>query len=436
MSCPKETVTMSYDLSEQRLGSILETAQPVADLPPATRARVLAALANSPGARGGARRGHWRLATGLAFAAVALFALGFVPFPMGSAKGALTKAMAALEQLRTRHSVEQSWDENGNEYLTETWMSSDGFLRQDACENGKLSHVWLIRGTSMLYFYVPEDGQLLATEQFLPAAADRQQHRVEATSSGPFGDMVGDTLNMLKEVDAYKYEAINEYQERTLWGGAVDIVEVETDHGAPRHGQKWRFETDPTTGQVMEATFYVSSGTAEVWTRQSQTRYEWDAPVPERAREFTLPAGTKLTRHSWWQDKFDKVVAQASTPDGEVTLHDVQVDSKGNIVASTSARNVAVRHQIVVEDNVGNTYYGGSPSGVSAEPGLAYEITPITKVAGDSTEVPTTATFTFQPYQEQASEGQVVVLKDVPLPARQPLSMEDLMRKDNEVVQY
>ena len=437
---------MSDDLLEQKLGSILETAQPVADLPPATRARVLTALADSPEASRGARKRRWRLATGLTFAAVALFGLGFVPFPMGSAKGALAEAMAAFDQFITKHTVRQSWDEQGNEYLTETWFANDGFLRQDEFKGDKLSHVWIMDGTKMLYFYVSEDGQLQAIERFIPHGAYDQQHQVRMPLFGQSSDTVGDIFAMLKRVDAYKHVTINEYQERSMWGGAITIAEVETDHGAPGHGQKWRFEIDPTTDRVMKTIFYVSSGTAEIWKEKSETHYEWDTPIPESAHDFTLPSGTKLTRNLWWQDRIDKVVAQASTPDWEVTLHDVQVDNEGNMIASISTHYIATGEdsksgfsgfpRFVVDDNVGNEYRNGKSGGVNAIPGHIYWVIPITKAVGGSAAIPTAATFTIHLSQDGASEDQAVVFRNIPLPARQPLSTEDLMHKDDEVVQY
>ncbi len=399
------------------------------------KARSLSGMAASRPARAHPRRRLIAIAVGAA--AVVLFGLGFVPFPAGSAKGALTKALAAFDQLITKHTIEQSWDAQGNEYLTETWFASDGFLRQDEFKGDSLSHVWIMDGTKMLYFHVADDGQLQAKEDFLPNAAHDQQQPVKMHMFGQSSDAVGGIFNMLKKVDAYKYVTINEYQERSLWGGAINIAEVETDHGAPGHGQKWRFEIDPTTDRVMKTVFYVSSGTAEIWKEKSETHYEWDAPIPESAHDFTLPAGTKLTRNLWWQDKVDKVIAQASTADGEVILHDVEVDNKGNILASISTHNISVFPQITVEDNLGNGYSnGGSMSYVASSKLGAYMVLPITKAAGDSAEIPTTATFTFRPPQEEASEDQVAVLKDIPLPAPQPLSTQDILHKDDEVVQY
>lgn len=437
---------MSNDLLEQKLGSILETAQPVANLPPATRARVLTALAHSSEACGGVRKRRWRLAAGLAFAAVMLFGLGFVRFPMGSAKGALAEAMAAFDQLITKHTVRHSWDEQGNEYLTETWFANDGFLRQDEFKGDKLSHVWIMDGTRMLYFYVSDDGQLQAIERFIPHGVYAEQHEVKLPMREQSADMVGDVFHFLKSVDAYKNVTVNEYQERSLWGGAINIAEVETDHGAPGHGQKWRFEINPTTDRVMKTIFYVSSGTAEVWKEKSETQYEWDAPIPEGAHDFTLPPGTRLTRNLWWQDKIDNVVAQASSPNWEVTLHDLQVDNEGNMIASISTHYIATGEdsksgfsgfpRFVVDDNVGNEYRNGKSGGVDSIPGHIYWVIPMTKAVGGSAAIPTTATFTIHLSQDGASEDQAVVLRNVPLPARQPLSTKDLMHKDDEVVQY
>jgi len=404
------------------------------------KGRMLSGIARVEPTRVKPRRRLIAIAVG---AAVVLFALGFVPLPAGSAKGALTRAMAAIEQLRTRHTIQQSWDEQGNEYLTETWNASDGFLRQDELKGDKLSHVWIEKGAWSLSFDVLEDGKLRAFGDFDPLGAYYQQHQVKLPLPEQSADMVGDTFTFLKSVDAYKNVTINEYQERTLWGGAINIAEVETDHGAPGHGQKWRFEIDPTTDRVMKEVFYVSSGTEEIWKEKSETYYEWDAPIPDSARDFAIPAGTKLTRDLWWQHKIDKVVAKAATPNGEVILHDVQVDNEGTIIATVSTQSIIP--QFVVEDNLGNKYcsgnfntFLGSQIGNNRETGIyhAFLTIPIAKTAGDSGEIPSSATFTFHPLGEEASNDPVAVLKDVPLPARQPLSMKEIRQKDSEVIQY
>jgi hypothetical protein len=245
----------------------------------------------------------------------------------------------------------------------------------------------------------------------------------------------------LRNSSYYNDVKINEYKKRTLWGGLVIIADIKAVvyakgvNGKPYvdQTQTYHLEIDPATDRIVKQDERWIAGKKN---RRAETIYKWEVPIPDSVREFTPPAGTKLTRDLWWQDKIDKVVAQASTPDGEVILHDVQVDNKGNIIASISARN-PVFPRIVVEDNVGNKYYSRSSFlGSVADSGHLYAVVSIVKAAGDSAEIPTTATFTFQPLGEKASEDRVAVLKDVPLPARQPLSTKDLIDKDDEVVQY
>ncbi len=423
---------MSDDL-KQELADLLRTAQPAEALSPECHGALADRIATKH-VRLVSRRRRWTIST--VGTAVVLFALGFVPFPAGSAKGAVAKAMVAAENVVTLHFIRQSTHEKGNKYLSETWADDQGFYRRDDIENGKLTWTILTRGTSSVIFYAPK---LHATESFNPHAVYRQEHHeispmLECWKKQPFFDR-------LRNSHYYDDVKIKEYKKRTLWGGTVIIADMKAVihprkiNGKPYAGQTatYRLEIDPATDRIFKENERWIAGDKH---RQAETIYEWEVPIPDSAREFTPPAGTKLTRNLWWQDKVDKVVAQASTPDGEVILHDVQVDNKGNIIASIYTRNTAVLHRIVVEDNVGNRYYSGSSMGISAEFPHCYAVIPITKAAGGSAEIPTTATFTFQPHQKGASKDKVAVLKDVPLPARQPLSTEDLMRKDSEVVQY
>jgi hypothetical protein len=434
---------MADEQLEKNIGDLLESAQPVADLPPALRGRVMSALAQS---RGGLRKRRWRLAPALAAAGVILFALGFVPFPASSAKGAVAKAIAAAENAVTVHFIEKSTDEKGNKYRSETWADDQGFYRRDDFDNGKLTWTIMYRGTTFLSFYAPK---LDASESFNPNAVYRQEHNeifpmLECWRRQPF-------FASLRNSSYYSDVKINEYKKRTLWGGLVIIADIKAVvygkgvNGKPRvdQTQTYHLEIDPATDRIMKQDERWIAGKKD---RRAETIYKWEVPIPDSVRKFTPPAGTKLTRGLWWQDKIDKVVAQGSSPNWEVTLHDVQIDNQGNILASLSMRHFVTddnsNHgfrgfpEIIVADNVGNEYRNGNSGSVYAVSGQSYEILPITKATSKSAEIPATATFTFHLYQEGASKDQVVVFKDVPLPPRQPLTMKELLHKNDEVVQY
>jgi len=409
------------------------------------RARALEAMADVR-----PRSATWRgRSVALAAAAVALvFGLGFVPLPAGSAKGALGRALAAVERATTVHMRAHAWTSKGN-FDLERWVSEDGFSRTEKRENGELVNLDITRGERVLLYLVsPEDGKAYAHEGFWPTNRHKRPAVLEGRSylAGLFYSLE----SLATELDVTPPDVkVTEHRERSLWGGAVDVVEAEwTVRGSCqisgvdyRDGDtvKIRAEIDPETDRMISMSQYRFEG---VWEPRYRAEYEWDVDIPE-AGEFRPPKGTELRRDTWWEERADQILAAGTTEDWEVVLHSIDVNRRGDLVLSLHRaprpespmsrwQNGSVRWSVEAVDDagVGYRHAGGGPwhSYFLVGYGTAK------LVRAQEARNGRTVTVTVYPYPRGDTADQSVTFRGVPLPPRQ--DVDDPIAEAVEVIQY
>jgi len=430
---------MKHEIADEKLTGILDKL--TGALPAQVEERVMREMANAKPVRARSRRRLIAIAVG---AAVVLFALGFVPFPMGKATGALERAMAAAVQATTVHIIGMESKEKGD-FRLEKWLSEDGFAREERWQDGKLTSVELDSGGISRHFsYVGDanDSHPYATENFDPIG----RHKMGALM--PRKSYIATLFQSMQLLDMFSAPKTNESKEVTLWGGSIDVAEIEgTIRGEASIGGveyhdgdmlKIRAEIDPNTGCMVSMTHYLYQGN---WEQTYKARYDWDVTLPANLREFNPPSGTKLVRNTWWQGRADKVIATAKSQDWEVTLHAIEVNQQGDIILS-------LQRNLTPESGLSKWVNGAIPMRVEATDDeeqkytqlnryrcdnyfdLGYWVT--TLKCGSSVGNPKTVTLTIYPYPNGMSENQFVVLRGIALPSRQ----KDPFKTSQEVIQY
>jgi hypothetical protein len=416
---------MSDRQVETEIAGLLEAARP--ELTRELEARAVAAVAAARPAR--SRR--WiAVAVG---AAVALFGLGFVPVPMGKAKGALDRAMAALEGtpgLYTRyHNYEQD-----KETVEEWWQSTGGLLRGDTWETGQLVST-RIHGPDAFVDYDAAKKSALVYDSPPP--------RAEA----PPGDDELWWMNPLRTVEAYRGQpgvTVTEWQERSLWGGKVNVI----DMTLPADGgktEKRRWETDPATGRLLSEKVWRATDGDWKLVRETED-VQWEE-LPDSTWEFVPPKGTKVTYHRWWQARIGEPIASGESEHWRIVLYAVDADKQGNLLLTLSrwptaefagtplgVHNWNGSEPVAVEaaDNLGVTYHHDNVYACVRD----YWRTILLR--SESPIVPghaRTVTLTVHPYSADGYEDETITFADVPIPPLQQTVGWETGR-ETEVVQY
>ncbi len=426
---------MKTDRADEMMSRLLSTAAP--EMSAEWEGRAIDRLTATRPARGISRR--------LVIAAIgvaALVGLGFVPIPMGKAPGALERALAQAEQATTVHITQTSWTQKG-ERVVDEWHSDTGFFRREQQEeDGQLqltmaSVPWELVWSSEtkhayesyeLCYLQPAD----STEMPNRSQFERTLDVVEWTS-----DWLGQTPDIL----------VREYQEATLWGGSVNVVEVKVntqgDHffvfGGPYDKDievRTVAEIDPSNNRLLSVREYKLTG--RKWEQTYEASYEWDVEIPDDLKQFDLPPGTKLTRNIWWEHRADQVIAQLDTRDwGTVTLHAIDMKRNGDVVLSLSG--VAI-HSSAPPLGVKATGSGGEHYTQDSHFGCSYHYSRhsvywvTTLIPADRDRHPRSFTLTVTPDPEAPSADQSVTFRNIPLPPRQ--NTDDLFAAETEVIQY
>jgi hypothetical protein len=434
---------MKTDRVDESMAQLLETAAP--ELSAGWEGRAMARLTATRPARGISRR--------LVLAAVgvaALVGLGFVPIPMGSAAGALERALAQAEQATTVHMTGHAWNPDGD-YDFEMWASDDGFYRTDKLAGGQPVSVTLISGARRLdYGVADDDGKQYASELFDPTThhlggpkmPDRSYVEGFFQSFKRMHEQLGVPAPDMK---------ISERRERSLLGITRDVIDAEwTVQGDGsisgvnyRDGDmvRMRYEIDPHTGRLLRVKQYKFEGT---WEPRYEAEYVWDVEIPVNVRDFQPPQGTKLTRMLWWEKRVDQVVAQADTDDWGVSLHSLDVNREGDIVLSLSRQwkdeSTLSRYMdsapviwVQAADNAGGRYTQLNRFSCYNTGTVGYWTTTLQRSSAAGN--PSTVTLTVYPYVRKGrSPGQSVSFRNIPLPPRQ--NTDDLFAAETEVIQY
>ncbi len=300
--------------------------------PPRCARRVVEALAkvHAP------HRSYLRLAAAVGAAAVVLFALGFVPFSTKGHPGALTRAMAAMENAQGVFIHRYGRDPNGSIYETREWRAAGGLWRLEGYLDGKL-HDLSVCGRDSLVDYYPDR----------KAASIREWRHPEWTAHTLFTrSSERHSFGIFKlTTDPQSGVSVREFRESSLWGGSRDIVEVEQPstiiQGRPGGTiGKWRREFDPTTGRLLSERRYWKEGNS--WVLSSWTEeVNWDAEIPEETWTFTPPHGTKVRiNNSWWSQHPGDPIWTGRTNDCELTLYSMDRDRTDGLYLAVEPRSL------------------------------------------------------------------------------------------------
>jgi hypothetical protein len=417
----------------------------------AAAATVGAALARAGAATASPDMGRRRRWIAAGTAAVALLvALGFVPFTVGDAAGALQRAMAMAAEAATVHMSARAWGPKGD-FHSERWASEDGFSRDERWEGGRLVQMEMTtEGDWRLWYHASEDnGAGYAVEDFDPLERHRRSGAIPRRMTGLSGfsaDAFFGSFGRLAEAMglAPPEMKITERRQRTLWGGLVDVVEAEWTIEGSSHisGVRYndgdviriRAEVDPDTGRLLSMAQDKFEG---VWEPRYRAEYEWDVEIPESIREFRPPEGTTLVRYGWWETRADQVLAKAATDDWEVSLHAMDLNRDGDILLSvvrtTSRRsyNCAESMRVEAVGSAGERYSQYGPSGYAEHCGFGYLIARLNRE--EPGPDPQTVTLRIYPHPA-VSEGQSVTFRDIPIPPRR--DVDDVFEAETERIQY
>jgi hypothetical protein len=411
---------------------------------PQIKARALEAMGQGRPLR---TRSRARLVAVFVGATAVLVALGFVPWPMGSANsatGALARAATAASQATTVHIIGMHSSDRGDQSY-EQWLSQDGFSRKERWQGRKLLSLELGNCGIIRRFdfeIKPNDPIPVADEYFNPA----EQDQVGALSSGK--SYIASFINSMQLLEVFSDAKTSEHREGTLWGGVIDIVEIE---GTVRTGGsigaggiyqkgdlvKIRAEIDPHSGRLLSMSNYLYQG---LWDKTFEAKYEWEVPIPDDLRKYTPPAGTKLDCFDTWSRRVDKVIAKASSKDWEVTIHDLELDRDGTVYLwlqrkmkreSDSGKywNGAKVMRSAASDDVGGIYWLYSGYGVF---GGEYWTTKLLRETDGGH--PRTITLKIVPYSDRHIPDQFAVFKDLPLPPRRDIP--DVFAAEEKIIQY
>ncbi len=222
---------MNVENVDIHISELLEKVRP--DLTPSLTDRATAAIR---AARPAPTRSRCRLiAVGLA---VALFALGFVPFPAGNAKGALDRAAAAIERTPNLY-VQWRMVRDGKETVIRDWHSAEGLGREEEWEDGKLASINCMTVDSRLMLVFADHSGSIT--DLPPPNPGLETMRLWAREYLPELARWG-----MKSAEV----RTREWKERTLWGGTREFAEITAS------AERNVYELDPTTGRIIAWTIY------------------------------------------------------------------------------------------------------------------------------------------------------------------------------------
>jgi hypothetical protein len=410
---------------DQQVAALVETAEPPTEPAPGWEQRAMEAMeAVRPGRRQWGRRAL--LVTG-AVVVVCLLIGGVAVRPALTARDILDRALEAVDQASTMHIVGQA--STTATFSFEQWAARDGLVREEKREGDELVSLHLFdagwetqyarggAGTSSgqgsgsaFVDYTPADMFVLTLEE----------------------SRIWSLFHGLEELGGYTGFVVIE-------GPRVDIVRAEGTAALPlgegtgicgavyNEGDHIRAqaEMERSTGRLLRASVWRRDGR---WQLLYEETYAWDEELPEGVRVFDPPAGTLVTRYTWWADRYGQRLATGRTPDWEVTVHALDLNRHGDIVLSMSRKvtpeskmpmtyNTGIPPEVEGTDDAGGIYEGaGGAGGCGERPGFGYEGLALKRTGGGPR--PTRATFRIRPYPDGATADQMVTLT-VPLPPRQ-----------------
>jgi hypothetical protein len=469
---------MMTEWDERELGGLFERAAP--GMRPEMRGRALEAMAAARPARARWRRGLLAAAVGAAMVAAGA---GLLPFGSKDGRGAWARAAQMASQADSLHVV-GTIRMDGNDYEFEKWVSADGFRRYEVRSDDEFIYVNLQDEERETGFYLTGEGgfgyvkanapgvggpapasrsdaltDLLQLVPFMKGCRDlRFTARAQAAADGRSVEMVGGSGTFENELHHRGYGTF--YRGTPLRFRA----EVDCETGLLTSLQCWRgtgaaWHQEPDMplrwlpGAGILSTIWKGSG--DDWELIYATEVvEWNVPVPESAREFAWPEGTRVRYQRWLEPRGAQELAIAEVSEGEVILHSLDVNERGDIFVTISRPGRgAVGPPWCTEvgypdfeavDDWGYVYrqsghYRGGMCGFDRE----YEVTDLGRALSDGeAPLPTgesapraqTLTITIWPYSNEWHTGESVTFEGVPLP--EPQSGIDLYKETVEYIEY
>jgi hypothetical protein len=402
------------DDSDRLISETIERGTP--PLRPEARARALEAMTQAPPAKTPSRR---RLVAIAAGGVVAVVGLGFVPFPAGSATGALDRALAAARAARGVFMEYRTYGEERQ--VVRRWATPRG-QRVETWHRGKLVNL-SIRTDSAYVWY--DAARRVAYE------SDQPPPRPKMLGYVPDRNYVSHLVAAFEARRSRMRVNISEWRERSLWRGERDVVELE--HGPFKH----RYELDPESGRVIADAYYAGKPGSWKLTK-STVEVDWDVQIPDSMLSFDPPRGATLHRSRWWTGRADRTVAAGRTDDWEIKVHAIDVNKSGDLYVTLSRApsdqgpkhwNGGIPMDVEAVDNLGAHYVQRNGCGCS----LDYWVRTLDrKEDARSSATPGTVSLTIYPYPQGPNADQSVTFRNLPLPPRQ--DKEDL--SEEEVIQY
>jgi len=391
--------------------------------------RVVRAIATAPAPP--PARSRRRVIAAAAVALAALVALGFVPFPAGSASGALGRAIAAFETtsgfyMRAREVRHRDIKDR----MTEVWEAPGGLLRIAYWEEGRLQS-WQLRGADFQAYCNPA-GQFASVYDLPPAHSYRSPYQ----SLGPIRDMVASRKAQTGTT------AVREWRQRSLWGSESDVIEATEPLEGPDQGwRRMRWEVDAATGRLIsEKHWWMPHGGA--WELVAYTEeVTWDVDIPSDTWAFVPPEGWKVRYYRWWTGRVENTLANGHTRDWQVTVHAVDADRNGDLVITTSRTPTAgaqdrtwpdIPMEIEAVDNLGVTYRSIPDPSINYEGAPDYQVTALRR---SGSAIPPgqarTLSLTVRPYPDEAYAGQALTFAGLSIPP-----LQDQVDAQTQLVQY
>jgi hypothetical protein len=225
----------------------------------------------------------------------------------------------------------------------EEWWSSDGFHRLDMdFDEGWMQSVEVEDAQHLLSYDSHTHNQQVQqrgsdSDRGSPAPFRNREPVFSGEKSA-----VGRMFEFMRDVKGW---IVTEERERSLWAGAVDVVEAQgVERSLPAFPVaalvgdtvKYRVELDPGTGRLLSLTQYVLMENGRWEPSYWVDLIEWDADILASVRDYRFPAATTVTETRWWADRTKNVVAEGATADWQVKLHALEADSKGRLYVTLS----------------------------------------------------------------------------------------------------
>lgn len=376
------------------------------------------------------QRGRRRLTWALGVVTF-LASIGFVPVPLGPAKGAWAHALAAAREVAAVHV--QVHDQNG-QLETDEWIGADGFKRKSTYQNGRLKKLNIIGHKYMFY-----DVANKYAEESIPAPGDLKPRNADIF-----------TKNALESIAIFLERSpqakLSESRTGSLWGGTYHLIQVEgiinytlmfnSVKYSPGDNIRIILKTDPASGRILETKQYKLDS-AGAMKEAKYVTIEWDVEAPPEFRSFFYPPGTKVIHNRMWQDRTGHTIATARSQHWQVSIHAVDVNRSGDVYLTISRNMISditlpkgmkfYDPEISAVDSTGVRYVMERGAYVSGE----YRIIKLIR-QNSTASSPRTIILTFDlaPSREQGT----LVFRNIPLPRRG--GYDDLTQATVEEVQY